>query len=637
MMRPTGTGRLRRSLLNAAALGTLFAAALVANHRLAGPSPIVWIDTFRDETEVRQCLVEDSCTLVGLQTSIAGQFHAVAWLELRTLLAWLGVGLDGAHLVVQVLNALAVVLVFQLATRLGGPLAGAAAAWIFMDRIEALVQVAALFNSGLLVFLGAVFVLACTAVVERPGVVSVALAALVGAVMANVHLACALTGASVVWVGLTAPRRRVLLAGFGAALFALATFAMAPPGWLHNLVSLGAERAARVGPPAVTIVANDAMVSWALFALCAWVASLASRAPVWAEYRRRSQGAIAVMVPFLAAFFVAPRFGLLPESRYLLHLKAACAVAAALPLAVVAGATLRAVSARLLVSVEWISPFALALAIALQGPLGIAGSLSVAEDQRPPTIADLEAVARILHEEHGWDATRMAENLKTPYGVALLTGLRQTTAAGDGASGVAANVGSSALFMVLAADELPDPLPSNWTVVRRSARSAAVLVLLQSRIDWSEFEVCQREGDSPPQCGESGWRFDGAASIVVPNMPASDRPWRGTLELSLPLRSAGAGGAGAVFMPRMRTVCAGRITSLPVAGAAVDSDGRHATIPASELAPAGPSVIKLEWDIGAPECSGLAYDGGPPFFIEGDAATVRLVEAILRKREGRSS
>ena len=31
-----------------------------------------------------------------------------------------------------------------------------------------------------------------------------------------------------------------------------------------------------------------------------------------------------------------------------------------------------------------------------------------------------------------------------------------------------------------------------------------------------------------------------------------------------------------------------------------------------------------------------SYDGLPPFFVEGDAADVQLLEAILRKREGRS-
>src|SRR5437867_2065664 len=101
---------MRRSLLNATTLAALFIGALAADLQLAGTSPIAWLDTFRDENEVRQCLVSNSCTLVGMSTSIPGLVAGVAWLELRTLLEWLGVGLDGAHLLMQFLNALAVVL-----------------------------------------------------------------------------------------------------------------------------------------------------------------------------------------------------------------------------------------------------------------------------------------------------------------------------------------------------------------------------------------------------------------------------------------------------------------------------------------------------------------------------------------------
>ena len=78
--------RVKRSILNTATLAALFIGALVANQRQAGTSPIAWMDTFNDESEVRQCLVSNSCTLSGMGTSIPGYVHAVAWLELRTLL-----------------------------------------------------------------------------------------------------------------------------------------------------------------------------------------------------------------------------------------------------------------------------------------------------------------------------------------------------------------------------------------------------------------------------------------------------------------------------------------------------------------------------------------------------------------------
>jgi hypothetical protein len=625
--------RLTRPLLKAATVGALLVGALISNQRLAGTSPIAWIDTFNDEQEVQQCLVGNSCTLTGVGTSVPGQVHGVAWLELRALLAWLGVGLDGAHLVMQFLNALAVVLVFHLATQLGGRLAGAAAVWILLFGIDALsVRLTALYNSSPLLFLGAVFVLACTAVVERPGVVSVALAALVGAVMANVHLACVMTGLSVVWVALLAPRRRFLLAAFGAALFAVATVIVAPPSWLYNLTSLLAHREASGGATGVMPLQGGDLLRWALFAVAAWVASLVSRAPAWVEYRRRSQGAFAVIVPFLAAYIVGARFGLNANAKYLAHLKAACAIAAALPVALVAGTLLRrSVPRRLVLSVEQILPFVVALVIAVPTPLSV-----TADDERTPTIGDLVAVAHVLHDEHGWDVSRMIEHLKTPYGLPVLMGLQQLSAAGNGPSPVVADVGTSVLLMMLEADELPHPLPSSWTVVRRSTRAATVLVFMQSRIDWSKFEVCTPPADGLEQhCEESGWRFDEAAAIFnVQNMPPAGLRSRGTLKLRLPLRPAAPGFTEEIFMPRMRDVCGGHIATVSDGTFRVDADRRRATLSAAKFGQASPSTIELEWNIGSPECDEWAYDGLPPCIIAGDAATVQLLEAILRKREG---
>ncbi|MDX2170647.1 MAG: hypothetical protein SF182_26480, partial [Deltaproteobacteria bacterium] len=185
-------------VLHGAALVALCAAAWVVMLRLGGGSPIIWIDTFNDEREVRQCLGQNSCTLTGVTTSIPGLTHAVAWLQLRTVLAGFGVGLDGAHRAVQLLAALGAALLFHLAVRLGGGLAGAAAVWLYLDRIDAMLRASALYNSSLLLFLGAVLLLACVAVVERPGAGRVTLAALVAALLANVQLACVLSGASVV-------------------------------------------------------------------------------------------------------------------------------------------------------------------------------------------------------------------------------------------------------------------------------------------------------------------------------------------------------------------------------------------------------------------------------------------------------
>lgn len=604
---------------------------------MAGTSPIVWVDTFNDENEVQRCLVHDSCTMTGVSTSVPGQVHSVAWLELRTLLAWFGVGLDGAHLAVQLLTALAAVLVFHLATQLGGELAGVAAVWIFMDRIEALLRVAALYNSSLLLFLGAVFALACTAAVVRPGLSAVALVALLAAVMANVHLACILAGASVLWVALLAPRRRLALAAFGAALFGLATVALAPPTWLHNLSSLLLHPAGHPAPPAAP--PSNPTLLWSLFAVCAWLASIVVRAPAWIAYRRRAQGAMAVMVPFLAAFLVAPRLGLYAEPKYLLHLKAAGAIAAALPLALVAETALRAVSRRLLSTAEAAVPFGLSALMLLPGPTGIGAQGLSRDDEQTPTIDDVRTVARMLRDEHGWDVARVLERLKTPYGVTALIGLRQALEAAapdpqDGASDRAPTDGRNAIMMRIAAPALPAPLPPNWRVIRQSERAATVMVLSESPLEWSAFELCVRPADdSEWKCSETGWRFDAAGRIFVPDMPPPGLGWRGTIRMTVPLRSASQPDGAAIFMPRLASICGGHIPAQAGGGVRVDAGGRRATVEAHADRSTA-ARITLEWEIGAPECAVSAYDSVVPFVVEGDIGSVRLVESILHKDGG---
>jgi hypothetical protein len=630
-------GRRLRQSVYAAALAAVLFSALVASLRAAGPSPIAWVDTFNDENEVQRCLVHDSCTMTGVSTSVPGQVHSVAWLELRTLLAWMGVGLGGAHLAIQLLNALAAVLVFHLATQLGGALAGVVSVWILLDGIDALLRVTALYNSSALLFLGAVFVLACTAAVERPGFRAVALVALVAAVMANVHLACVLTGASVLWVAVLAPRRRLLLAAFGALLFGLAAFALAPPTWVHNLSSLLQHPAGHPNPAASA--AHNPTLLWSLFAVCAWLASAVVRAPAWREYRRRAQGAMAVMVPFLAAFLIAPRFGLYPEPKYMLHVKAACAIAAALPLALLVGTALRAVSHRLRSAVESAVPFALAALLVMPGSLRGSANGVGSDDERTPTVEDVTAVARILRDEQGWDVARVVERLKTPHGVTVLIGVRQALEAArqgptaDATGERPAGTSDGAILMRIGMPAVPDPPPSNWRVVRRSERMATVLVLTESPLDWSSFELCVRTAEAAEwTCTETGWRFDTIGRIFVPGMPPPGLGWRGTIRMSVPLRPTPPGDGAAIFMPRLRSICGGRVVSRPGGRLRVDADGRRATVEAQADQTVS-SGITLEWDVGSPECEVSAYDGVVPFVVEGNAESVRRVESILHRNE----
>lgn len=625
--------------LHAVALVVVFVATLIVMLRDGGSSPIAWMDTFNDEREVRQCLTEDACTLVGVSTSVPGLVHAVGWLQWRTALAWLGVDIDTAHVAVLVLSALGAVLVFHLASRLGGVLAGVVACWIFLDRIDPLLRLTALHNSSVLLFLGAVFLLACTAAVERPGAASVALAALVAAVLANVHVVGVACGASVAWVALLAPRHRWLLASFGLAVFAIATVAVAPGTWSHNVATLLVRPA---GHPVVPEATDNPLLVWVLVGVGAWALASLVRMPAFRAYRRRAHGAIAVLMPLLAAFAIAPYVGLYAEPKYLLHAKAAAAVAATLPVALLVRPLWRA-APRVGGAVDVLLPFALAAVLLDPGMIpGMARGPSAADDPTP-TLADLGRAAAILHQQYGWDARRTRAGLRTEYGVTAQVGLAQAMAPlGPAAAAKASSAEPSSLtpstaprdasLLVIANRDLPAPLPPDWHVVRHSPQATTALIPLRSVIDWSAFEVCTLpEGDASWTCAAS--RFDSASDDAVepPGMPPPGRAWRGRIRISAMLRPLAADESVAIFMPRIAIGCGGRILATP-AHVQRAADERHATI--AGPTPAGaPARLELEWAVGAPECGVTTYDGGVPWVVEGDAAAVRTIETILRRRE----
>ena len=79
-------------------------------------------------------------------------------------------------------------------------------------------------------------------------------------------------------------------------------------------------------------------------------------------------------------------------------------------------------------------------------------------------------------------------------------------------------------------------------------------------------------------------------------------------------------------------LCGGRIRAVHGAGAVVAADARRATIAAA--APDGAAArVELEWDVGGAECEPLAYDGLPPFFVEGEQSAAAVIEEILRHQE----
>jgi hypothetical protein len=272
------------------------------------------------------------------------------------------------------------------------------------------------------------------------------------------------------------------------------------------------------------------------------------------------------------------------------------------------------------------------VALALPGPFALRARVKSA-DERTPTVSDVAALVRVLRDEQGWDRARIIERTKTPYGIAFVSGLQQALGPVHAAPPPAADSASVALLLTIDGERLPDPLPASWRTLRRTAEAATVLVLTHSRIDWHSLLICVEPADgSARHCEESGWNPQAMGGALLPHMPAGGA-WRGTLELWLPLRPEGP--ETHVAMPHTLLVCGGRIVSASDRTIAVAPSQRFAVIAASAGEKTEPSVLKLAWDVGAPECDLLAYDGLPPFFVEGDPDTVRLLAAVLSEQATR--
>src|SRR5262249_18950356 len=159
--------------------------------------------------------------------------------------------------------------------------------------------------------------------------------------------------------------------------------------------------------------------------------------------------------------------------------KAACAIAAALPLGLAAAAVLRAFSTGLLTLGERALPFALAIALAVPSSL-----TPTAADERTPMMADLASAVRILHAEHRRDVPRIVRGLKAPEGMLALEGVHQLNDGPDQTAPTAGEGTGTALLLRVDDDDIPQSLPANWTIVRRDRGGAWVLVTVRSRIDW---------------------------------------------------------------------------------------------------------------------------------------------------------
>jgi hypothetical protein len=638
------------------ALLALFVTSLVVVHRWSGQSPRLWQDTLSDQREVRRCLEDGECTLVGQAASISGLWVAGGWLHVRTALARLGVGLEGVHALMQALDALGVSLVALAGFRLAGYLLGSVAAFAMIAVLGSTGATRqAVYNTSPLAFLGALLLVASIEAVSRPSVRSSVMTAMLAAVMACTHTVCAPLGASVVWVAALRPERRALRMVVAAISFALVAFILVPVGWIENANYVLHRGAGGTAAPTVplsdvlAIVRHQLIASWALITV---VAALVARAVGTAKRRSLLDVPLALAAPVLAVFVLGVARGVGDAGgKYLVPIKAAAALGTSAALVALAGflATALARLARgavhrfaagrarelrahadraagLATLARRAAPFAACAAIFMWSP-----ALASPPVWNPSlfTMRDLEAIVSLLHRERSWSRTDVARRVvaceQSPIQLALLDEVGGGWQEERSPTQAVGPDDERVFLAMLDAAELPDPMPSNWHVARRTGTRAAVVIFTRSALDWSQARMCETE---------QGPCF--SRDVVVDE---SSVPWTGTrgrVSVHVPVRSGAGAVSSEIFMPRLETMCGGNIRGVAGSGSRIFADGRRAV-----LAPlgAGDSAgdVVLEWEVPSADCPGYTEAPTLPFFVDGDAVTVSALEAILRRHEASTS
>lgn len=598
------------------AYAAVFVAALIGFIGRNDFSPVVHPDTAFEEALVQECLHLNACTTLGGSASFSGIYHMVGWLNFMTLAEWLGLGRDAVHLLIQCLNAASIVLLAMVADRLGGAPAAALTPYFAFETGAA---PGALYDTSLMAFFGTVLVIQCVAAArERPPLGLVVLAALGAAVVAEVHLAGSLAFVSVLWIVALHPGGRFGRVVLATATFLAAVLVISPRGAAWDLLQLvprlgaGTPGAAAAQQHAVSfgrdggVSAVYFLVPWMIHRLCApWI----GRPP------RGLEGALAVAVPIFGAYAAGVALGVFPAMsyHYLEHAWGARAIVLAVPLAAIVSAAWDRVAARTTLAASlprallWIVPLLMSLAAAVtqHGP------------ERPqPRWADVQALARVLHDDWRWDWATVNLELRSPEKQRLVDDLAASVPGWESAGGLAARRPPEPVAIVaVETGRVPDPLPPGWISVSRRTFLTLLAIPTRSALGWNDQTACAEGAGGqkcfgPPADPHLLWKL----GSQVPEIRRLVRrvPWRGA-----------DGTEELVVMPALPLSCTGRIVEGPP-GTEIDPDGRRARIRA-------PGDVVFEWRPNTPDCALWDFfkQDEPPFVVAGDPETVERIGRLM--------
>lgn len=615
-------------------LVALFLGGVILAWHFGGGIPYLSPDTVNDEKFIQSC-----CSFSGMGTSVDGVVMGANWWHFKTLWAVLGLSDTALHLLLHGSFALAVVLLVLVGARMRNQWVGYVAvavlvlllwsSWDFRMDMN--------YNHRGFPFLGTLILLLALMAVESGRVRYLVMASFVAAITANIHLQASLLFFSVGGVGLLMEGRRLrsVVAGFGT--FGATAFATSPTAWIGNVQRFldggGGEGAA-------TSLRFEALLTPHYMALGMAIVAMALLSWVHRKdvFRRRwPLLLLALLVPKFAAFGGAVALGVTGASdKYLIDVEPAVGLALGLAVATLfhaLGPWIRKLGeppARVERMASALGPYLMAVALVLMpaskgAGRGLDGFPMLQTD-------DMVRLRQLLMNEHGWNHAKIAQSMKGPANLEIIDFLSvryprewETPAPHD-----------RQVVTVIKVDDaaMPDPVPPGWSVVRQDGDRALWASFTRSWLDWGHFRVCTGPWEGAIdglKCVDSGlgsrpWETPEEAVVPV-GFPIPDQGMDLRLRIEFAVDFPADGGAQWIFMPSIPDRCSGRIVAVAGGDSKVLHGGKKA-----RLKGRGVGTLVLEWHVGGEGCEGWAYRAFVPYFAEGDARSVGVVEAVVEAR-----
>jgi hypothetical protein len=538
--------------------------------------------------------------------------------------------------------ALDVVGVAFAAYRLGGRRTASVAALMIVATLLSAITV----DSGVVPFLGVLFLGVAVMATQRPQLHMAALLGASAGFLATQHPPGYLCGLSALLIASRMPRQRWAHMALVAATFAAAVYVLRPPGWFDTVWNQTFH------PYIIGFVTpwhgfEDLPVELTLLAVLVWGVAMLVRPSL------RPQLLVpgAVVLPLL--FTLVSRALLIgwinPHGQYCGYGVGAAVICLAIVLVDAAGYLLARVGAvlergvlddarkhlaRLWILLDTLVPYAAAVIIA-------SGAASLDQYRNDPslryqvfTFHDLDSVAQALGHTRHWSWSRAAVNLKAMDEIVHRAALHWITnwpAHGED------NPYERAYLVKIPNNQMRRPVPANLVPTTSTRGNTTVVVLGCSWINWQSFRVCVRNNGQPEEtCTDSGIPTESNGHLVyangVPGMPHTDPSHplaRQTLTLHFPLHPTAQCPDEWISMPRAARICPGSIVDIDGETSMIQGDGRSARLHFDPAAGHGaPHEVAIAWELGGPACWN-EYRGSPPFFVEGEPRAVELLDQVM--------